>query len=166
MSSLEEYLGIEKLDENLANKESGYAYVNYLETIESTDINSKGELIQSNRESIAGQIDLVSVAEFERIVRDFPNKVKGNTIKYGNLENMLSLIFDTLKAEYSKISENDEFIDSKIQYLDSFFSNGRLTADHQNKTNLDDLANKVFSVQESIRNLQSRSLKSSNTINL
>lgn len=79
---------------------------------------------------------------------------------------MLSLIFDTLKAEYSKISENDEFIDSKIQYLDSFFSNGRLTADHQNKTSLDDLANKVFSVQESIRNLQSRSLKSSNTINL
>lgn len=163
MSKLDEYLGIESLDNDLANKDSNYAYITYLETIGMTDVNAKGELVQFNRESLEGQVDLVTVQQLEKLRSNFPSKVKGKAIKYGNLENMASLCFERLKQEYSELGESDSYVESKIQQLESFADkNGRLGSDHQTKESLDDLANKVFVVQEAVRNLQSRHLSNSN----
>lgn len=164
MSRLDDLFGSEKLDINLANKDSKYAFISYLESFGTTEVNSNGQLMQFNRAKYAGQTDLILVSELESLSNYFPGKVTGKPIKYGNLENMISYCFDKLKDEYSQLSEKDEYCDAKIQFLNDFLVNGKLTADHQNKESLEDLANKVFVVQEAIRNLQSRSLKNSNSI--
>ncbi len=163
MSKLDDYLGIESLDDNIADKNSEYAYIAYLEPIEITDVNSKGELVQFNRASLEDQIDLIPARQLEKLSEQFPNKVTGKIIKYGNLENIASLCFDKLKKEYSKLKETDEDVDSRIQQLESYAIDGRLCADHQNESSLNDLANKVFNVQEAIRDLQSKNLNNSGT---
>ena len=163
MADLNELLGIEKLDSELANKESNYAIITYLDTMNTSEVNSKGEIVQFNRPTYAGQTDLISVSSFKRLSDDFPDRVKGSAIKYGNLENMLSYCFDKLKNEYSQIGETDSYCESKMQMLQSFERNGKLNADHQTPSSLEDMANKVFGIQESIRDLQSKNLSNSNS---
>lgn len=156
MADLNELLGIEKLDGELASKESSFAIITYLDTMGTSEVNSKGEIVQFNRPSYAGQTDLISASGFKRLSDDFPDRVKGSVIKYGNLENVLSYCMDNLRSEYSQIGETDPYCESKMQMLQSFERNGKLNADHPTPSSLEDLASKVFGVQESIRDLQSR----------
>ena len=154
MASLDDFFGAEKLSQELANKDSNYAYVTYLKPVSSTEMNHKGELVQFNRPSYEGEVDLISATELERLNQDFPDNIKGKVIKYGDLENVLSYVFDGLKKDYSKLDVNDDRCKDKMQYLDSFAIDGKLTADHQDESSLSDLANKVFNFQESVRDLQ------------
>lgn len=152
----------ERLSNEMATKDSNFAIITYLKSMGIEEVNSKGEIMQFNRGSYEGQTDLISASEFLRLCEDFPGKVKGSIIKYGNLENMLSYCFEHLKDDYSRLNERDAYCDSKIDMLNSFAFEGKLIADHQTPSSLDDLANKVFNVQETIRNLQSRELSNSN----
>ena len=168
MASLDDFFGTEKLSQELANKDSDYAYVTYLKPVSSTEMNHKGELVQFNRPSYEGEVDLISATELERLNQDFPDNIKGKVIKYGDLENVLSYIFDGLKKDYSKLDMNDDRCKDKMQYLDSFAIDGKLTADHQDESSLSDLANKVFNFQESVRDLQYNRIKHSkkNTVRI
>lgn len=154
MSNLDNFLGMEVLSQEVANKASNYAYVIYLKPVSSTEMNSKGELVQFNRPCYEGEVDLISAADFEGLKQEFPSSVNGKVIRYGSLEYVLSYVFDGLKNDYSQLEIEDEMCKKKMQYLDSFFIDGRLMADHQDESSLSDLANKVFNFQESVRSLQ------------
>ena len=146
MADLNALLGIEKLDSELANKESNFAIITYLDTMSTSEVNAKGEMVQFNRPFYAGQSDLISVSSFKKISKDFPDRVKGSAIQYGNLENMLSYCWDKLKNEYSQIGKIDPCCESKMQMLQPFKEDGRLNADHQTSSSLEDLAGKVFDI--------------------
>lgn len=151
---LEKMLGIESLSEEVAEKDSGLAYVTYTESIQQSDTNVKGEIINFTRPSYEGQVELMSSTMLDKLKEDFPNRVVGEKIKYGNLENVLTMLYNQLKEDYNSLTETNEYIGEKIFFLDRLYRNGKLTADHQTENSLRDLANKVLLLQEEIRDFQ------------
>ncbi len=134
--------------------DSKYAYVHYLAGIDSVDQNVRGELVQSNYATPAGQTDLVSVAVLQRLLQDFPDRIKGAVIKQDNLMNMLNLLYSQLKDEINSLPEVDDYTMSRLANVQQFESGGVLRPDHDTEASINDLANKVFNLQEQVRKAQ------------
>ncbi len=134
--------------------DSKYAYVHYLAGIDSVDQNVRGELVQSNYATPAGQTDLVSVAVLQRLLQDFPDRIKGAVIKQDNLMNMLNLLYSQLKDEINSLPEVDDYTMSRLANVQQFEIGGVLRPDHDTEASINDLANKVFNLQEQVRKAQ------------
>ena len=162
---IDQVIGIEKkLDNESAEKDSEYAYVIYTDTINCEEINSKGEIVLLKSPSYAGQIDLVTAKQFKKLSTDFPNKVKGDIIKYNNLENMISYCFNNLCKEYAELDEKESTCDMKIEEFGTYFENGKISAFHPTISSINDLANKYSSLQNDVREFQVIVMNRSNSI--
>ena len=140
--------------------DSKYAYVQYLKPIHSGDVTAGGKLVELNRPSLAGQLDLVSASEFARLQRDFPDCIKGEVIKQDNLINMVNYCYDKLKKEAEPLRGSDDEVERRLSYLESQFEvNGVLTPDSASESDFNDLANKYFLLQNGVRDAQAREHK-------
>lgn len=140
--------------------DSKYAYVQYLKPIHSGDVTAEGKMVELNRPSLAGQLDLVSASEFARLQRDFPDCVKGAVIKQDNLINMVNYCYDKLKKEAEPLRSSDDEVERRLSYLENEFEvNGVLTPDSASESAFNDLANKYFLLQNGVRDAQAREHK-------
>lgn len=163
-SKVNETLGLEKEEDSLKNKNSGWAYIIYLKPMAIEEINFKGELVLQNSEKYEGQMDLIRESNFLKISSNFPESITGNLITYGALENMLSFFYNNVKKEYYQSGESDESLNQQIERLDEVLRDGKLKDKHQNEYSLNDLANKVYWFQENVRKLQRINLNNSNAV--
>ena len=134
--------------------DSKYAYAHFIEGISETDENTKGELVQFNYPIYAGETNLMSVADYQRFEKEFPDRVQGGVIKNDNLMNMINLLYSQLKAEIASLPELDSYAQSIFQNIQQFERDGVLKPDHETEISIDDLANKYFILQEQVRKAQ------------
>ena len=142
---------------------SKYAYVHFIKGISETDVTKNGELVQFNYPIYAGETNLMSVAEYERFEKDFPDCIKGGVIKQDNLMNVINLRYSQLKEEIVALPELDDYARSRFEYLKNEFErDGVLKPDHNTESSIDDLANKFFILQEQVRKNQRENVVKSN----
>lgn len=135
--------------------DSKFAYVQYTKSIHSGDVTAEGHLVELVRPSLAGQLDLVSVGEYKRLQRDFPDCIKGGIIKQDNLINMVNYCYEKLKKEATELRGSDSNVDRRLSYLESEFEvDGILRADSNSESAFNDLANKYFLLQNDVRQAQ------------
>lgn len=134
--------------------DSKYAYAHFIEGISETDENKNGELVQFNYPIYAGETNLMSVAEYQRFEKDFPDRIKGGIIKKDNLMNMINLLYSQLKEEIASLPELDSYAESRFENVQQFERDGVLKPDHEKETSIDDLVNKYFILQEQVRKAQ------------
>ena len=141
---------------------SKYAYVQYTKTIQSGDVTAQGKIVELTCPSFAGQLDLVSASDYERLQKDFPDCIKGGVIKQDNLINMVNYCYERLKKEAVQLREADSDVNRRLSYLESQFEvNGILTPDSNSESDFNDLANKYFLLQHDVRQAQARGHKAS-----
>lgn len=133
--------------------DSKFAFLSFLEGISKTDETSEGKLVQLNYSIRAGETNLMGVASYQRLVNDFPNRVKGGIIRQENLVNMVNLLYSRLKEEASALPL-DSYTASRLENLRQFEVDGVLKPDHETASSAEDLANKFFIAQEQIRKIQ------------
>ena len=105
--------------------ESQYAFVAYTDNIMESDINVRGEIVQMVHPLLKGQIDLVSVPEYKRLVEDFPDRIKGKVIDEQNLMNMINYCYGELKDTATRLAANNDRIRQRLEYFESeFISDG------------------------------------------
>ena len=138
--------------------DSKYAYAHFLEGISETDETKNGELAQFNYPIYAGETNLMSVIEYQRFEKDFPDRIKGGVIKQDNLMNMINLLYSRLKEELASLPELDDYTRSKFANIQEFERDGILKPDHETEDSINDLANKYFVLQEQVRKVQRASV--------
>ena len=134
--------------------DSKYAYVNFLKGISETDTTKDGKLVQFNYPIYEGETNLMSVSEFKMFERDFPDRIKGNIIKQDHLMSIINLLYDQLKKDVVLLPEIDNYTKSRFEVLKDFERGGVLKPDHETESSINDLANKVFILQEQVRKNQ------------
>lgn len=139
--------------------DSKYAYIHFIEGIGSTDQTKDGKLVQLNYPIQEGETNLVSIQEYKMFEKDFPDRIKGDIIKQDNLMNVLNLIWAQLKKEIESLSEIDDYTKSKFNNIKNGFEiDGLLKPDHQTDSSINDLANKIFILQEQVRAIQRKNM--------
>ena len=142
--------------------DSKYAYVVYLKGIQSGDVTADGKIVQLNQPAFKGQVDLVSVDEFKRLKRDFPDCIKGDVIKKDNLIHMVNYCYASLKEDAASLVDDSDDVRRRLNYFqDEFERDGVLVPDHMTESSINDLANKYFLFQDSVRNAQVAKAKKS-----
>lgn len=137
------------------NMESQYAFVAYTDNIMESDINVRGEIVQLVHPLLKGQIDLVSVPEYKRLVEDFPDRIKGKVIDEQNLMNMINYCYGELKDTATRLAVDNDRIRQRLDYFESeFISDGILKPDHDDIHSVMDLANKYSNFQWEVREAQ------------
>ena len=134
--------------------DSKYAYAHFIEGISETDENKNGELVQFNYPIYAGETNLMSVVEYQRFEKDFPDRIKGGIIKKDNLMSVINLLYSQLKEEIASLPELDSYAKSRLENVQQFEINGVLKPDHETETSINDLVNKYFILQEQVRKAQ------------
>ena len=134
---------------------SKYAYVHFVKDINAEEVTKGGKIVQFNVPMRKGQTDLVSIAEYRMLERDFPDCVKGKEIEDKNLLNMVKYCYDALKEDIKGLSKVSGDVKRRLEYLASEFErSGVLTPDHQDQSSIEDLANKVTLLQHAVRENQ------------
>ena len=135
--------------------DSNYAYAVFIDGIKESDMTKAGRIVEFNYPINKGEVNLMSISEYRRMQEDFTDRIKGGIIKQDNLLNMLNLIYGKLKDEIESMSNIDDDVERRYDYLKSEFEqDGILVPDHNTKDSINDLANKVFSFQSHVRKNQ------------
>lgn len=134
--------------------DSEYAVVHFTGTIGESDVNVRGEIVQMNEPSFAGQTELMSVRAFKDLQNDFPDRVEGRVIKKEELLDTLNDIYGKLKADIEALGAEEHFAETTLTSLRTFEHNGVLRPDGNDDWSMRDLANKVFLLQKDVRRYQ------------
>lgn len=100
---------------------------------------------------------MVSIYEYKNLMNDFSDRVVGREIGDSSLATVATLIYDWLikDVEQLSLSEDDRnFIDTKIESLESMREGSTLNPGLCD--GVDDICSKVISLQERVRDIQSR----------
>lgn len=143
--------------------DSKYAYVRYVKTIKSGDMNDSGKIVQLNYPLEEGTVELVSAEQFKRLKNDFSSAIDGSVIKQDNLVNMLSYFVDKMDEDVQQLPSSCHSRDYLRDLRDEFWRDGKLVADHPSVDAANDLANKVFNLQEKLRIDKMQQAKSNST---
>ena len=135
---------------------SDYAYVHFTQPIKESDQTINGELVQLNSPILEGETNLMGVSEYNRFQNDFPDRIKGEIIKEDNLLNVLNALYDNLGKDMENISQLDEVTRTKFEQLGNTldFVNAMESSQQSNKSEVEDLANKLYLVQNRVRAAQ------------
>ena len=137
--------------------DSKYAFVAYTEDIMSGDVNAKGKMVNLNEPSFKGQIDLVSIGEYKKLMEDFPDRIKGKVIGEKNLINMINYCYGELRDSAIRLAQNDADIKRRLEYFEGeFMRDGILKPDHDDMSSVMDLANKYTNFQWKVRAAQAK----------
>ena len=137
---------------------SDYAYVHFTQPIKESDQTINGELVQLNFPILEGETNLTGVSEYNRFQNDFPDLIKGEIIKEDNLLNVLNALYDNLGKDMENISQLDEVTRTKFEQLGDIldFVNAMESNQQSYKSEVEDLANKLYLVQNRVRAAQRR----------
>lgn len=137
---------------------SDYAYVHFTQPIKESDQTINGELVQLNFPILEGETNLMGVSEYNRFQNDFPDRIKGGIIKEDNLLNVLNALYDNLGKDMENISQLDEVTRTKFEQLGDIldFVNAMKSNQQSYKSQVEDLANKLYLVQNRVRAAQRR----------
>ena len=96
------------------------------------------------------------VSEYNRFQNDFPDRIKGEIIKEDNLLNVLNALYDNLGKDMENISQLDEVTRTKFEQLGNTldFVNAMESNQQSYKSEVEDLANKLYLVQNRVRAAQ------------
>ena len=135
---------------------SDYAYVHFTQPIKESDQTINGELVQLNSPILEGETNLMGVSEYNRFQNDFPDRIKGEIIKEDNLLNVLNALYDNLGKDMENISQLDEVTRTKFEQLGNTldFVNAMESNQQSYKSEVEDLANKLYLVQNRVRAAQ------------
>ena len=135
---------------------SDYAYVHFTQPIKESDQTINGELVQLNSPILEGETNLMGVSEYNRFQNDFPDCIKGEIIKEDNLLNVLNALYDNLGKDIENISQVDEATRTKFEQLGNTldFVNAMESNQQSYKSEVEDLANKLYLVQNRVRAAQ------------
>ncbi len=135
---------------------SDYAYVHFTQPIKESDQTINGELVQLNSPILEGETNLMGVSEYNRFQNDFPDRIKGEIIKEDNLLNVLNALYDNLGKDIENISQLDEVTRTKFEQLGNTldFVNAMESNQQSYKSEVEDLANKLYLVQNRVRAAQ------------
>ena len=135
---------------------SDYAYVHFTQPIKESDQTINGELVQLNSPILEGETNLMGVSEYNRFQNDFPDRIKGEIIKEDNLWNVLNALYDNLGKDMENISQLDEVTRTKFEQLGNTldFVNAMESNQQSYKSEVEDLANKLYLVQNRVRAAQ------------
>ena len=135
---------------------SDYAYVHFTQPIKESDQTINGELVQLNSPILEGDTNLMGVSEYNRFQNDFPDRIKGEIIKEDNLLNVLNALYDNLGKDMENISQLDEVTRTKFEQLGNTldFVNAMESNQQSYKSEVEDLANKLYLVQNRVRAAQ------------
>lgn len=131
--------------------DSKYAYVRYLKTIRSGDMNDNGRLVELNYPLEEGAVELITAEEFRRLKSDFSGSIDGAVIKQDNLVNMLSFFVDRMEEEVNALPSSCHSYQRFRDLKSEFWLDGRLVSDHSTPESQNDLAGKVYNLQEELR---------------
>lgn len=136
--------------------DSDYAYVHFTQPIKESDQTINGELVQLNSPILEGETNLMGVSEYNRFQNDFPDRIKGEIIKEDNLLNVLNALYDNLGKDMENISQLDEVTRTKFEQLGNTldFVNAMESNQQSYKSEVEDLANKLYLVQNRVRAAQ------------
>lgn len=100
----------------------------------------------------------MGVSEYNRFQNDFPDRIKGGIIKEDNLLNVLNALYDNLGKDMENISQLDEVTRTKFEQLGDIldFVNAMKSNQQSYKSQVEDLANKLYLVQNRVRAAQRR----------
>lgn len=98
----------------------------------------------------------MGVSEYNRFQNDFPDRIKGKIIKEDNLLNVLNALYDNLGKDMENISQLDEVTRTKFEQLGNTldFVNSMESNQQSYKSEVEDLANKLYLVQNRVRAAQ------------
>lgn len=98
----------------------------------------------------------MGVSEYNRFQNDFPDRIKGKIIKEDNLLNVLNALYDNLGKDIENISQVDEATRTKFEQLGNTldFVNSMESNQQSYKSEVEDLANKLYLVQNRVRAAQ------------
>lgn len=135
---------------------SDYAYVHFTQPIKESDQTINGDLVQLNSPILEGETNLMGVSEYNRFQNDFPDRIKGEIIKEDNLLNVLNALYDNLGKDMENISQLDEATRTKFEQLGNTldFVNAMESNQQSYKSEVEDLANKLYLVQNRVRAAQ------------
>lgn len=135
---------------------SDYAYVHFTQPIKESDQTINGDLVQLNSPILEGETNLMGVSEYNRFQNDFPDRIKGEIIKEDNLLNVLNALYDNLGKDMENISQLDEVTRTKFEQLGNTldFVNAMESNQQSYKSEVEDLANKLYLVQNRVRAAQ------------
>lgn len=99
---------------------------------------------------------MTGVSEYNRFQNDFPDRIKGEIIKEDNLLNVLNALYDNLGKDMENISQLDEVTRTKFEQLGDIldFVNAMKSNQQSYKSEVEDLANKLYLVQNRVRAAQ------------
>ena len=132
---------------------SNYAYVCFIKGISETDETKDGKLVQLNYPFSIGDVSLMGVSSYQRLKEYFPDRIKGNIVQQENLMHVLNLFWNRLKREIATLPELDRYTASRLENVRQFEVRGVLKPDHETVSSVNDLANKLFILQEQVRKL-------------
>lgn len=142
----------------MKKKNSNYAYVHFLKGVDKTDHTIDGKMVQLNYPLLEGKVDLVTVSEYERLQRYFPDRIKGAVIEQDNLINVVNLFFKKLKEDIQELPQMGKETNSRYESLrDEFVFDDVLKSSSNTDRSADDLANKFMMLQQCVRADQRRS---------
>jgi hypothetical protein len=135
---------------------SDYAYVHFTQPIKESDQTINGDLVQLNSPILEGETNLMGVSEYNRFQNDFPDRIKGEIIKEDNLLNVLNALYDNLGKDIENISQVDEATRTKFEQLGNTldFVNAMESNQQSYQSEVEDLANKLYLVQNRVRAAQ------------
>ena len=135
---------------------SDYAYVHFTQPIKESDQTINGDLVQLNSPILEGETNLMGVSEYNRFQNDFPDRIKGEILKEDNLLNVLNALYDNLGKDMENISQLDEATRTKFEQLGNTldFVNAMESNQQSYKSEVEDLANKLYLVQNRVRAAQ------------
>ena len=98
----------------------------------------------------------MGVSEYNRFQNDFPDRIKVEIIKEDNLINVLKALYDNLGKDIENISQVDEATRTKFEQLGNTldFVNAMESNQQSYKSEVEDLANKLYLVQNRVRAAQ------------
>lgn len=144
----------------IEKKNSNYAYVHFLKGVDETDHTIDGRMVQLNYPLLESKVDLVTVSEYERLQRDFPDRIKGAVIEQDNLMNVANLFFEKLKEDIQELPQVGEETNFRYGYLrDQFVFDNVLKPSRNTDRSVDDLVNKFMMLQQCVRDDQRRCSK-------
>ena len=141
--------------------DSKYAYAHFTEGIQLEDVNAEGRLVQLNEPIKEGETNLMSASEFQRLKKDFPDRIHGKVIQQEALMDVVNLMYENLKKEIESMPQADERIQRDLEFLKGEFEfNHVLKPDSDDITSVNDVTNKFIQLQNRVRSVQRQNIDS------
>ena len=135
--------------------DSKYAYAHFTRDIQVEDSNSEGKLVMLNEPIHEGETNLMSVSEFQRLEKEFPDRIHGKVIQQEALMDVVNLMYENLKKEIEEMPYVNENIQRDLEYLKGEFEfNNVLKPDSNDVSSINDITNKFIQLQNKVRSAQ------------